>query len=564
MPTVSAVSTMPTTSALGTIDSDFVGVQIEDATAPSVAIFSKLAADQTASSFTTTHSGTARYVVTGLSAGAYDVVRGGVTTVLDDHVVDTSGSLTFESVAGAFTVSQGTPPPPDITITTTSLPNHVEDVAGYSQQLAYTGGTGAVTWTLDSGTWCAGITMTTGGLVSGTPTTQQTCNMVVKITDSLAQFDTQALSITITAPPPACVITTTSLPDGVRSDVYTTQVLGTSGCTAPLAWTTTPSDFCPGLVIGAANGEISGTPTVVGTCDFSACVEDDDAEADCQGFSVTIDPPAPAVLNITTTSPLSDCVQHQACSTTFEATGGTPPYTWTKASGTYCVGNSSLSGATLSGAPTTVETCTFTMQVEDDDSATDTQEFERTITSTSATLLMQAIPGSNGVILKFGTAAMNGSQECDITINDEEINPDTLQPYGVVATGLSSSGRSTRVVALGGLAEEHQHTAIIVCGTVASGSVGFLTSEAVGGTISWQYTAVPSAGLQARSAAKLTVEAVPANGGSTVTATNASCGSGCTVTLGLESGDVYTIRHIWKTAGDSVLATTSYAPIVVP
>jgi Fe-S cluster assembly iron-binding protein IscA len=318
------------------------------------------------------------------------------------------------------------------------------------------------------------------------------------------------------------------------------------------------------LVIGAANGEISGTPTVVGTCDFSACVEDDDAEADCQGFSVTIDPPAPAVLNITTTSPLSDCVQHQACSTTFEATGGTPPYTWTKASGTYCVGNSSLSGATLSGAPTTVETCTFTMQVEDDDSATDTQEFERTITSTSATLLMQAIPGSNGVILKFGTAAMNGSQECDITINDEEINPDTLQPYGVVATGLSSSGRSTRVVALGGLAEEHQHTAIIVCGTVASGSVGFLTSEAVGGTISWQYTAVPSAGLQARSAAKLTVEAVPANGGSTVTATNASCGSGCTVTLGLESGDVYTIRHIWKTAGDSVLATTSYAPIVVP
>jgi hypothetical protein len=94
---------MPTVAALTTIDSDYVGVQIEG-TAPSVAVFARAGVPQASGSFATTHSGTGQYVVSGLNAGTYDVSRG-ATLVLDDEVVDANGLLAFESLAGAFTLS---------------------------------------------------------------------------------------------------------------------------------------------------------------------------------------------------------------------------------------------------------------------------------------------------------------------------------------------------------------------------------------------------------------------------------------------------------------------------
>jgi hypothetical protein len=65
------------------------------------------------------------------------------------------------------------------------------------------------------------------------------------------------------------------------------------------------------------------------------------------------------------------------------ATGGTPPYSWTVSSGSLCTGLSlSLTGtpsATVSGNPTHVQTCSFTVQVTDSLSATATQPLSITI-----------------------------------------------------------------------------------------------------------------------------------------------------------------------------------------
>jgi hypothetical protein len=232
--------------------------------------------------------------------------------------------------------------------------------------------------------------------------------------------------------------------------------------------------------------------------------------------------------------------------------------------GTLCVGQT-LTEATglLSGVPTVVETCTFTVEVTDDAAATDSQAFERSIVNPAPSLSVQAIAGSGGVILKFGTPAMDGSQLCEITVSDEELDGTTGLPIGPVGDATSSQGRATRVVTVGGLTPEHRHSASIICGTVASGSTSFTTSAAVGGTISWQYTAVPTAHLQSLSAAKLKVYyALP--GEAEASETDASCGSGCTVVLSLTSGAVYNIRHQWLTAADAVLATTQLAPVVVP
>ena len=101
-PVVGSGNTMPATTLLGTIDGNHVGVQIAGSN-PKVGIFPKSGTTYTSATFTTTHTGTAQYVVTGLAAGTY-AVTGGVT--LSNQLVNPNGVLYWESTSGAFTIIQ--------------------------------------------------------------------------------------------------------------------------------------------------------------------------------------------------------------------------------------------------------------------------------------------------------------------------------------------------------------------------------------------------------------------------------------------------------------------------
>ena len=75
-------------------------VQIADASHPKVAVFARQGATLTGASFTTTHSGTAQYLIAGMTAGTYSVKLNGsqiafVTVNANDN------TLYFESTAGA-------------------------------------------------------------------------------------------------------------------------------------------------------------------------------------------------------------------------------------------------------------------------------------------------------------------------------------------------------------------------------------------------------------------------------------------------------------------------------
>jgi len=90
---------------------------------------------------------------------------------------------------------------PILSISTTSLPNGTQS-ATYDQSLAAVGGTPPYGWSLFSGTLPPGLTLSTSGQISGTPTILGTSNFAVKVTDSSvpAQNATQALSITVVGP----------------------------------------------------------------------------------------------------------------------------------------------------------------------------------------------------------------------------------------------------------------------------------------------------------------------------------------------------------------------------
>ena len=85
---------------------------------------------------------------------------------------------------------------PAPSITTTTLPNGNVSIF-YSKQLAATGGSGNLTWTI-TGSLPDGLIMDTAGLISGTPIVAGAASaFTVQVTDALQQSDTQDLSIEI-------------------------------------------------------------------------------------------------------------------------------------------------------------------------------------------------------------------------------------------------------------------------------------------------------------------------------------------------------------------------------
>ena len=131
---------------------------------------------------------------------------------------------------------------------------------------AVNGGTPSYTWTW-SGTLPPGLSMSpTTGVVSGTPTTAGSYSVGITVTDSTSPTKltgSSSFTLTINAEAPLAVSCGT-LPGGTVGMAYSANVCTSSGGIGPYTWTwsgTTP----PGLSINSSNGQISGTPTAIGS-----------------------------------------------------------------------------------------------------------------------------------------------------------------------------------------------------------------------------------------------------------------------------------------------------------
>ncbi|MEP4076638.1 chondroitinase-B domain-containing protein [Haloferula sp.] len=85
-------------------------------------------------------------------------------------------------------------------ITTTTLPSGNLTVA-YSEALNASAGDPPLTWSVSSGSLPAGITLSSSGILSGTPTSTGTSNFTVMVTDDDNDADTQLLSLIINSEP---------------------------------------------------------------------------------------------------------------------------------------------------------------------------------------------------------------------------------------------------------------------------------------------------------------------------------------------------------------------------
>jgi hypothetical protein len=171
-----------------------------------------------------------------------------------------------------------------LTITTNSpLPNALVGLA-YSQQLQATT-TESLTWSVISGSLPSGITLSSGGLLGGTPSTLGLFTFTVQVTNGGAQqvaaqtFRLQVLSTLV-------ITSTATLPNGTLAALYTTM-LSASGGVGPYTWKQTNGALPDGLTFTSA-GMISGTPTRIGVFTFTVLALDSSNLAATGVFTISV------------------------------------------------------------------------------------------------------------------------------------------------------------------------------------------------------------------------------------------------------------------------------------
>jgi hypothetical protein len=103
-PVTGTANSLPKIGMVSTIDADHRGVEILG-DSPKVAVFPRNGQTYTKASFTTTHAGTAQYLVTGLGAGTYNVTANGASVINKAAVDAGDATLYFESASGTIVVS---------------------------------------------------------------------------------------------------------------------------------------------------------------------------------------------------------------------------------------------------------------------------------------------------------------------------------------------------------------------------------------------------------------------------------------------------------------------------
>jgi len=177
---------------------------------------------------------------------------------------DDTVSIFLGDGTGKFTPAKNSPFlfAPQLMIRTTSLPDGVLNAA-YNATVQSTGGTGAVAWSLATGTLPAGLALDPStGAISGTPTAAGTSPITVKVTDSATPPSsvTTRLSITVNTAAPTFAISTSSLPNGNLATPYD-QVLTVTGGTSPFTWSISSGSLPAGLSLNAKTGEMTGAST---------------------------------------------------------------------------------------------------------------------------------------------------------------------------------------------------------------------------------------------------------------------------------------------------------------
>ena len=335
----------------------------------------------------------------GLTLSSTGSVSGAPTVAGSSSFTVTVSDAQSHAASQSFSISivPGTTSP--ITITPASLSSGTAGTA-YTATFAAANGTSPYTFSVASGTLPAGLTLSTAGVLSGTPTMAGTSTFAINAVDSKGLKAT--VSYTLTIAPKHVSISMTSLPNGVIGTPYTATIAAANG-TPPYSFAITTGTAPAGLALSSA-GILSGTPTTAATSTFTVTVTDSTGQTAPASFTILVTKTALTPLTLGPAT-LPAAIVNTAYTTTLQAAGGTAPYTIAQTSGTLPSGLTLTSAGVLSGTPAATGTYTFTAQLTDANAQTISTTFTLlvvTATASSRSRMLTSAPALPALAKRSG------------------------------------------------------------------------------------------------------------------------------------------------------------------
>ncbi len=250
----------------------YIAITLAPATLPDATLGAPYSQTLTASGGTApyTYAVTAGALPAGLTLSPMGVLSGTPTAGGTFNVTVTATDNVASTGSRAYTLTVAAP---TITLSPTSLPAATVGAA-YSQTLSASGGTAPYTYAVTAGALPAGLTLSSAGVLSGTPTAGGTFNVTVTATDSSTGTGpfTGSRAYTLTVNAPTITLTPTSLPAATVGVAYS-QTLSASGGTTPYTYAVTAGALPAGLTL-SYGGVLSGTPTAGGAFNVTITATD--------------------------------------------------------------------------------------------------------------------------------------------------------------------------------------------------------------------------------------------------------------------------------------------------
>ncbi len=263
------------------------------------------------------------------------------------------------------------PLPAGIVITTPlTLPAAQQNVP-YTQVILEHGGVGQLRWVGD--TLPPGLTLTSNGIVTGTPTQAGTFNLFVSAIDSSASQQSTTVEFTLQVNGPL-TITTTTLPNaptdgGSPAIPYSVQIQTTGGAGGATTFSVIAGALPPSITLNPATGVLSSgavtDPATTYNFTIQAVSAGPPSTTATQAFTLTLVP----FFTGGTPNNLPAGTEGVAYSQNITSTGGIVPYSYQPFSGTPPPGLSistvNTTTGRVSGTPTSAGTFSFTFQATD-------------------------------------------------------------------------------------------------------------------------------------------------------------------------------------------------------
>ncbi|MGX9786958.1 putative Ig domain-containing protein [Janthinobacterium lividum] len=333
-----------------------------------------------------TYSVTSGTLPVGLSLNAATGVLSGTTNVAGSFPVSIKVADSSTGAGAPFSASNSYTlivVAPVISVTPGSLAAPKVATA-YSQQLSASGGVAPYAYTVSAGSLPAGLTLSSSGLLSGTPTAGGNFTVTVQAADAHQFTGTQSYTLVVSSA--TVSLTPATLPNPTAEAVYTTTLTAAGG-TAPYTFSVSSGTLPAGLSLNAATGVLSGTTNVAGSFPFSIKVTDSSTGTGApfsatNSYTLTVGAPTITV----TPATLPAATVATAYSQPLSASGGVAPYAYTVSGGSLPAGLTLNSSGLLSGTPTAAGSFTLTVQAADAHLFTGTQSYTLVVSSATVSL----------------------------------------------------------------------------------------------------------------------------------------------------------------------------------